>query len=318
MMLLQAAHSVLHPASAQARSVGRLYDFFLSVSVVVYVVVMGTALWAAWRRRTTSDDRSMTSESRAHRLILASVSATVAILFVALVYDLALGRSTSRRPARQMLVIRVTGHQWWWEVEYPDPVAQQRVVTANEIHLLVDRTVALKLSSADVIHSFWAPSLSGKKDLIPGHPNELWFTPTVEGTYRAQCAEYCGMQHANMALDIVVESEAAFSDWLNQQRQPAVAATDTLASRGQLVFETTACATCHRITGTTAGGTIGPDLTHLASRRSIAAGTLNNARGNLAGWIVDAQGIKPGVLMPSNGLEPADLQALIAYLGTLR
>src|SRR5947208_12039639 len=150
MMLLQAAHSVLHPASAQARSVGRLYDFFLSVSVVVYVVVMAAALWAAWRRRTTGDDRSMTSELRAHRLILASVSATVAILFVALVYDLALGRSTSRRPAREMLSIRLTGHHWWREVEYPNPVAQQRVVTANQIHLRLVLRVAFQPWSADM------------------------------------------------------------------------------------------------------------------------------------------------------------------------
>ena len=318
MTWLQAAHSALHPASAQADRVGRLYNFLLIVAVLVFVAVMVAALWAAWRRRPIDEDTSPARDARAHRVIFAGAAATVAILFVALVYDLALGRSLTRRATREMLTVRITGHQWWWEVEYEDPTPQNRVRTANELHVPVGQTVALKLASADVIHSFWAPSLGGKKDLIPGHHNELWFTPTEPGLYRMQCAEFCGLQHAYMALEVVVEDSKKFAQWINAQRKPAATPPDTLTARGKLVFESGPCATCHAIAGTSAAGTIGPDLTHIASRRWLASGRLGNTRANLAGWIVDPQRIKPGVLMPSNGLEPADLQALLNYLASLK
>jgi len=317
----QTQHSALHPASASAESVLRLFDFFVIVSIIVYVAVMAALLYAAFRRRSVDereDDPRRTG--RAHRGVIAATSVTVAILFVSLVYDVALGGSLTRTRNAELLSVRVTGHQWWWEVEYEDPIPQNRVRTANEIHVPVGRPVALKLESHDVIHSFWAPNLNGKKDLIPGKHNELRFQPRQTGTFRVQCAEFCGLQHANMSLYVVVQSESEFRAWLDRERRPALkpAPTDTLTNRGQLVFESGSCATCHAISGTTAQGTIGPDLTHLASRHSIAAGTLAPTRANLAGWIVDPQRIKPGVLMPSNGLEPADLHALLAYLGSLR
>ena len=321
MMLLQqaATHSALNPVGPNAERVYRLYLFFIVVAAVVYVAVLVALLWSARRRRdgsvaTTDPAR----EAAAHRWVFGGAVVTVAILFVSLVYDLALGHSLTSRDTNVMLSVRVIGHQWWWEVEYEDPVPQNRVRTANELHVPVGVPVALKLESQDVIHSFWAPSIAGKKDLIPGHHNELYFQADTAGLYRVQCAEFCGLQHANMAMYVTAESREKFAAWLDAQRKPAPVPADTLAQRGRLVFETASCVTCHSITGTTAYGHVGPDLTHIATRSSLAAGTLSNTRGNLAGWIVDPQRIKPGVLMPSNALDPADLQALLAYLTTLK
>jgi len=320
-MILQHVHSALDPASPDAASVGRLYNYFLAVSVVVWILVVAAALWAARRRSGAESLTSPDRESRARRAIGAALVVTIAVLFVTLVYDLAIGRTQSIRPVTgSPLVVRLIGHQWWWEVHYEDSVPQNRVVTANEMHVPVNRPIIVKLESRDVIHSFWVPNLAGKKDLIPGKNNEMWFTASRPGVYRSPCAEFCGLQHAKMALYVVAERASDFDRWLVAQRGAAQppAPSDTLSTRGRVVFETGSCVMCHRINGTTAGGTVGPDLTHVASRLSLAAGTLPNTRGHLGGWIVDPQRIKPGVLMPSNGLEPADLQALLSYMGTLR
>jgi cytochrome c oxidase subunit 2 len=319
MILAQHGHSALNPASADAAAIGRMFDFMVVTATIVFVLVVAAALWAAWRRRALDEDRrSAERERSAHKAIIAAISATVVVLFVTLIYDLAQGRSLISHPKRDMLTIRLTGHQWWWEVEYEDSVAQNRVRTANEIRLPVGRRVLLKLDSRDVIHSFWAPNIGGKKDLIPGHPNELSLEVSRAGVYRAPCAEFCGLQHANMSLYVVAEDEVSFASWITKQRVSVAPSPDTLAARGQLVFETTNCATCHTVRGTKAGGTVGPDLTHVASRRTIAAGTLSNTRANLAGWIVDPQRIKPGVYMPSNALDPGDFRAIVAYVSALR
>jgi cytochrome c oxidase subunit 2 len=182
----------------------------------------------------------------------------------------------------------------------------------------VGRRVAVELRSTDVIHSFWPPNLTGKRDLIPGNENSLWFEADSAGVYRAECAEYCGHQHAKMALLVVAESPDSFSRWLVQQRDTAHTPADSLTLRGQEVFLSSSCVMCHAIGGTPAGSRVGPDLTHLAGRATIAAGTLPNTRGNLAGWILDPQQIKPGAKMPPNQLSPQDLRALLAYLETLR
>jgi cytochrome c oxidase subunit II len=314
----RSAHSALDPASPGAASVHRLFIFFLVVSVLIWIAVMAAAIWAVRRHRSVDETwPAPERDARAHRVIGAAAGVTILILFASLLYDLSLGHG-SRRSSNQMLSIRVIGHQWWWEVEYEDPVAGNRVHTANEVHVPVGRPVALKLEAADVIHSFWAPNLGGKKDLIPGHHNEMWFTASRPGVFRAPCAEFCGLEHAKMALYVVAEDEPAFRAWLDHERTPSPAPSDTLAVRGREVFESGSCVMCHTVAGTSAHATIGPDLSHVASRTTIAAGTLANTRGNLAGWIMDPQRIKPGVLMPSNSLEPPDLQALLAYLGTLR
>jgi cytochrome c oxidase subunit II len=192
------------------------------------------------------------------------------------------------------------------------------VTTANEILVPVGERVKLTMTSGDVIHSFWVPNLAGKKDIVPGYRTETWILADRPGVYRGQCAEFCGHQHAKMALTVVAVPRDAFNQWVAGQLQPAAAPTDSLALAGQQVFVKGPCALCHNITGTSASGVVAPDLTHLASRRMIAAGTLPNRRGQLAGWIVDPQGIKPGVRMPSNQLDPNELRALLAYLEGLR
>lgn len=219
---------------------------------------------------------------------------------------------------KNALMIEAIGHQWWWEFRYIDTVSSRRVKTANELHLPVNRPVLIKGTSNDVIHSFWIPNLHGKKDLIPGQTMQLVLKPEKEGMYRGQCAEFCGHQHAKMGFWAIVESHEKFEQWVQKEIQPASEPLDSLPRRGKEVFMAYSCIMCHTIGGTSAGGNVAPDLTHFASRATIAAGSLPNNRGNLAAWILDPQSIKPGTKMPQNPLSPADLNALIAYLETLK
>jgi cytochrome c oxidase subunit 2 len=219
-------------------------------------------------------------------------------------------------PANTIEVIAI-GHQFWWEYRYPG----FNVVTANELHVPVsDPThptpTFLKLLSADTDHSFWVPRLAGKTDLIPNHPNSMWIDPHETGLYLGQCAQYCGTQHAKMLLRVYVQSQPEFQRWIQEQRQPAHPIN--AVSQGQHIFETTACINCHAVAGTLANGRFGPDLTHLMSRDTIAAGAAPNNPKNLRLWIQNPAAIKPGSLMPAMELNDQDLDALTAYLGTLR
>jgi cytochrome c oxidase subunit II len=286
-------------------------------SAIVFVLVVAALVWATFRRRrgeerTDERDRSMRTP------VIVATAATAIILFVFLVLDLSVGRAITRNPGPEALQVRVTGHQWWWEIQYRDSLPQNWATTANEIYIPVGRPVLFELRSADVIHSLWPPNLNGKRDLIPGNENSIWFQADSAGVYRGQCAEFCGHQHAKMAFLIIADPPDTFSAWLVRQRDTAMTPTDSLTLRGQEVFLASSCVMCHAIGGTPAGSRIGPDLTHLASRRTIAAGTLSNTRGNLAGWIVNPQAIKPGVKMPANNLKPDDLQALLTYLESLK
>ena len=200
---------------------------------------------------------------------------------------------------------------------YADTSPHGRFTTANEIHVPVGEPVLFVLNAQDVIHSFWVPSLAGKKDLIPGYTQSMWFQADTAGVYRGQCAEFCGLQHAKMALHVVAEPKAQYRQWVERQRESAAIPTDSVTRRGREIFLVGQCAMCHSIQGTAAASNAGPDLTHLASRRTIAAGTLPNTRGALAGWIVDPQRIKPGTRMPPNLLRPQDLDALLTYLQSL-
>ena len=247
-----------------------------------------------------------------------ALAATVVILLVFFGYDLSVGRTLSPPPTKRALTIEVTGHQWWWEAQYADTSAHGRFTTANELHVPVGRPVLFLLSASDVIHSMWVPNLGGKKDLIPGYTQSMWFQADTPGVYRGQCAEFCGLQHAKMAMLIVAEPAAQYDRWVASQRASAQTPTDSVERRGRDVFMTTTCVMCHAIEGTEAGSHNGPDLTHLASRRTIAAGSLPNSRGALAGWIVDPQSIKPGSHMPPNTLPAKDLDALLTYLQSLK
>ena len=251
------------------------------------------------------------------RVVGGAVFATVLILSAFLVYDFSVGSVLAAHPGRA-LTIDVVGHQWWWEVTYEDPNPSKRVGTANEIHVPVGELVQFKLRAADVIHSFWAPNLNGKKDLIPGYVSTLWFKADTAGIYRGQCAEFCGLQHARMAFYIVAEPPVKFAGWLAAGSIPNPAPTDSLLLRGRDVFMRRGCANCHSIGGTDARATVGPDLTHFKGRASLAAGTLSNTRDNLTRWIVNPSAFKPGVRMPALELSPAELNALVSYLETLK
>jgi cytochrome c oxidase subunit 2 len=251
-------------------------------------------------------------------VVAAAAAATVATLVTVLLLSFGTGRRLTATPPAEALQVRVTGRQWWWEVEYRDSVANRWATTANEIHVPVGRPVVFQLRGGDVIHSFWVPNLGVKRDMIPGQETSIWFQADTPGVYRGQCAEFCGYQHAKMAFLVVAQPSDEFIAWLDRQRDTARTPADSLARRGREVFLSSSCVMCHAIGGTPAGSRIGPNLTHLAGRGTIGAGTLPNTRGHLAGWIVDPQQIKPGVRMPPNALEPRDLQALLAYLETLR
>ena len=317
--LVQQAHTSLNPASPQVRLVDRLGTAMFVTAAVVCLLVFAALLWAALRRRRGAEPVADGRQERPMKTaVLLATGVTTVILFVFLIFDVSVGRSITTNPGNDALQIRVTGHQWWWEVQYRDSLPQNWVTTANEIHVPVGRPVVFELRSTDVIHSFWPPNLSPKRDQIPGNENSLWFQADSAGVYRGQCAEFCGHQHAKMAFLVVAEPADQFEGWLARQRDTAQTPTDSLARRGKDVFMAASCVMCHAISGTSAGSRIGPDLTHLASRRTLAAGTLPNTRGNLTGWIVDPQAIKPGVKMPPNQLSGPELLALVAYLETLK
>jgi cytochrome c oxidase subunit 2 len=241
----------------------------------------------------------------------------VIVLLIILFYSLGVGRTFATEPFKDAMNVNITGKQWWWQIRYmkgSDVIA----ATANEIHLPAGTPVRFTLQSNDVIHSFWVPNLSGKMDLIPGRTNEIWLRADREGVWRGECAEFCGVQHAHMALEVIAEPPAKFYGWLQRQRQPAPEPSSDLARRGRDIFLKGPCVMCHKISGTPAGGSVGPDLTHVAGRRTIAAATLPNNRGNMAGWIVNAQGVKPGSQMPRINLSAEELEALLSYLETLQ
>jgi cytochrome c oxidase subunit 2 len=320
----QGSQSVLDPASAANRSINTLWWAMFVVASIIWIAVIVAAFWAALsRRRITREDLepivdpAEATHRRHARIFTGLVSGTVLILLLFLIYDFTLGRALAAHPM-SALTIEVVGHQWWWEVQYDDPDPSKLVVDANELHIPAGQPVQVKLSSRDVIHSFWVPNIIGKRDLIPGYTSSLFLNADKPGVYRAQCAEFCGHEHAKMALWVVVHSPNDFANWLAQARSPAATPSDSSAKEGEKVFMAGPCSSCHAITGQPAYGTVGPNLTHLASRRTIGAGTLSNTRGNLAGWVVDPQSIKPGVLMPSNQLEPKDLRALLDYLESLK
>lgn len=311
------AHSVLVPAGPQAAGIAHLWWIYFGVCLVIALAIIGlTAALALRRTPVTAPD--VAGDSRLARIVGGAVILSVLIVFGLLIVDLVIARSLRVPADRPALSIEVTGHQWWWSVRYLDPAVHKSFVTANEIHVPVGRTVRLLLKSADVIHSFWAPSFAGKKDLVPGHPAELTFQADRAGTFRGQCAEFCGLQHAHMDLVIVAEPPKQFEAWATASRGDGAVARGDSAVRGRAVFMSHSCALCHTIEGTPARSQVGPDLTHLASRTTIGAGAFPNTRGYLAGWIVDAPSLKPGVSMPPNPLPGDDLQALLDYLESLK
>jgi cytochrome c oxidase subunit II len=310
--------SALDPAGPQSGRISGIWWLMFWVCSAVFVIVIVFLLLAILRSRPEGEAAyPEKTERNMARAVTGAVAATVTVLLVFLIFSYFVGRGISSSPGPDPVTIKVTGYQWWWKVEYEDPTPSNMVTTANEIHIPVGQPVVFKLTSRDVIHSFWVPNLHGKKDLIPGHEATMWLQADREGVFRGQCAEFCGHQHAHMAFAVVAESPERFYAWLDRQRVPAPRPAGPAQARGQQVFLSNPCVMCHTIKGTPANSNIGPDLTHVASRLTIAAGTLPNTRDHLAGWVVDSQGVKPGNKMPPNNLSSEDLQALLDYMESL-
>jgi cytochrome c oxidase subunit II len=318
-------HSVLDPASDQAHDISQLWWIFFYVTATLYLVVVVLMLIGSLRRReqATVTDAPVQplhrpQERRITAVVSAGIGVTIVILLTLMVADFSTGRAAHALEDPNALVIQIIGHRWWWEVRYKDPIPGNMLVTANELHVPVGKPVKLELNSTDVIHSFWAPNFNGKKDAIPGHPSTNWIRATRPGEYRGQCAEYCGYQHAHMRFLVVAESQQQFDAWRQQASQPAPPPATDAQRIGQQLFLNGTCAMCHTIGGTKASATVGPNLTHVASRKLLGAASFENTPELLRRWIVDPQHFKPGVLMPQQTLRPDEVEALATYLGSLK
>jgi len=316
--------TMLDPVGQQARDIDVIWRLMLAVCGLMYLLVLGFLAWALWRARSRRGSASLAPAvgvTQAEPALERSLTGWTALVVAGLVLLTTVSFLVDRSLADigpKPLQIRVTANQWWWDVQYTGATPSENLRTANELHLPLGRPAVIELHANDVIHSFWAPNLTGKTDLIPGRTNYLAVTPRRLGRFRGQCAEFCGLQHAKMAFDVVVDDPAAFEAWRRRQLAPAADPTEPTAVQGRQVFVSKACVMCHRVQGTDASATTGPDLTHIASRAHIAAGVLANSRGDLQAWVADPQGIKPGTAMPRVGLTSDELNAVTAYLETLK
>lgn len=307
-----AAPSILRPASQSAQDIRHLSLWLLVICLLVFVVVEGlliTVIVLFRRRRREEDVRQVYGNSN-----LEFLWTLIPAILVIIIFTMTIRSMGALQLQGGEVAVKVTGHQWWWEFEYPDG----KVKLANEVHIPAGRTVNISLESADVIHSFWVPQLGGKTDMPPGHVNRATFLAATPGVYQGECAEFCGLQHAHMRFDLVVEDSARFSAWLRHQGEPAAEPLSDQAKRGQQTFLSQPCLGCHAIRGTAAAGATAPDLTHVGSRRSIGAGTLPNDPQSLERWIRDPQAVKPGVLMPAVPMTDAQRADIVAYLEGLQ
>jgi cytochrome c oxidase subunit 2 len=314
------SHHALAPAADQAQAIATVWHAMFWPMVVIYVAVLAALAWALWRRRPADGTQAAQGGTQARRWAVALLGwagfiAVVLTTFTAVSF-LQDRKLLAREP--DALRVRITGRQWWWQVEYLDADPSRQVTTANELHLPLGRMTRIELQSGDVIHSLWMPSLAGKQDLVPGRRTELAVTPRAPGRFGGECAEFCGLQHAHMVLPVTVESPAAFAAWLDARRAPAAPPASAAALRGKQVFEAGPCAMCHAIAGTDAGSHAGPDLTHVASRPTLAAGALPNDAAHLDAWLADPQAHKPGTNMPNPHLAADARRDVVAYLEGLR
>jgi cytochrome c oxidase subunit II len=312
--------SIFSPVATPSQSILSLSMFVLAITGGIFVVVGGLIFYAAVRfRQRPDDDGSEPPQIFGSNQI--ELSWTIIPVLIVVVLFLATARmifaiQDAPKPTGA-LEVTVIGHQFWWEFRYP----ALHITTANELHIPVSdsdasRPTFLKLTSADVMHSFWMPRLAGKVDVIPNRINELWMDPHTPGLYEGQCAQFCGVQHAKMLLRVYVDTPEQFAAWVKQEQQPG--AQDPALAAGRHEFESQACVNCHAIAGTSARGQFGPDLTHLASRKTIASGAADNTTENLERWIADPDQIKPGALMPSMHLAPDQVREITVYLNTLQ
>jgi len=289
------------------------------ICCLVILIVGGLLLIATLRARAT--DAALSSVPIAHpggglRWIIVGTGISTVVLLGLVVWTMFTLAAIASAPSAPVFTIEIRAHQWWWEARYLDDTSQRTFVTANELHIPLGKPVQLRLIGDDVIHSFWIPALAGKTDVIPGQTNMAWIQGNTLGTYRGQCTEYCGAQHAHMAEFVTVDSAAAFQQWWEHQLSEAAAPSSAATTRGEAVF-LARCAACHTIRGAGAGGILGPDLTHIMTRRTLGAGTMPNDPVSLRAWVNDAQAVKPGSRMPTLDLPQQDLAAVTAYMQTL-
>ena len=292
------------------------HDLFMLISwiaIVIFLAVEGGLLYACWRFRDRPG-APMPVQTHGHTPL--EIGWTVAFAVVLLIIAIPTVRiifKTQEAPAATALHVDVAGRQWWWEFKYPD----LKIVTANEAHLPVGQTVAFHLHAPDVIHSFWVPQLGGKRDVVPARTNRIVMTPQVPGEYLGQCAEYCGISHANMRFRVVVHTKEDWDRWVAAQQAPAVEPKEPLAQKGKEIFTTSACVGCHTIQGMS-GGVMAPDLTHFGSRKTFASALLPSTPDNLARWVENPEHLKPGALMPNLGIRSDQSLAVAAYLLSLK
>ena len=312
--------STLRPTGDLTFSIDHLFRLIVWLAAGVFVVVEGALVYAVIRFRARPgrpvDQRS--PAERVHGNTVLEISWTLAPVVILTIVAVPTIKTIIRTEGRHppgALEVTVTGHQWWWAFRYPN----DSIVTANELHIPVGRPVVLSLTSDDVIHSFWAPRVAAKRDVIPGRTNHIEFTADSVGTFPGECAEFCGASHANMGLRVMVDDSATFAAWVADQKRGPVPADSmsALAQRGAQVFKTTGCIACHTIRGVSVG-TLGPNLTHVGSRTTIAAGTLPNTAEGLARWLHDPPAVKPGSKMPNLRLKDDQIAALAAYLQSLK
>lgn len=311
MDVLDGPQSALAPAGPEAAEIARIAWLLFAGATAIFVLVLVLAAIALWRAPRWLGGRGT--------VVVGGFVFPLVVLSALLVDSLFSAPRRLASMTRSDLVVEIVGEQWWWRVEYLDERGGLDFATANELHVPVGAAVELRLTSADVLHSFWVPSLAGKLDMIPGRVTGTTFAATTPGIYRGQCAEYCGAQHALMAFYVVATSQAEYDAWLAQQVGNAAEPATPFLARGQELFVAAGCGSCHTVRGTPATGLFGPDLTRVGSRLSIAAGTYPVNVGTLAGWTSSAQHLKPGSLMPSFGnLQGEQLRAIAAYMESLK
>lgn len=345
--------SALRTSGPAANEIGALWNLMLWMGLVATVLTLMALAYALFRKRRSDElppeadrpadprgelhneesggrgregiGRPLSERRGVHAMVAAGVIVPVIVLSIVLVATLrVLARITPAPTSSNTMVIDIVGRQFWWAVRYLDKEPSRVFDTANELHLPVGVPVQLRLRTVDVIHSFWVPGLAGKMDLVPGRTNVMTLQADRVGVWRGQCAEFCGVQHGKMAITVVAESKADFERWRSAQQSSAAEVTpsDSARATAQLTdrdaFLRSGCVLCHTVRGTPAGGRLGPDLTHVATRLTLAAGTLPNNRGNLYGWIADPQAHKPGSAMPAVPMTAVELHAIARYLGTLK
>lgn len=306
--------STLHPHSDYARGIQRLLETLVLWVVIIFVLVEGALIWTVVRFRSRP---GAAEPKHVHGNTMLEVAWTIApaliLAFVAVPTVLTIFKTQAKAP-KGALEIKVIGHQWWWEFQYPE----YGITTASEMHIPVGRPVAVSLETADVIHSFWFPIVGGKRDVVPSHINHMWFTADSVGEFPGQCAELCGVSHANMRMKLFVRTPEEFQAWTAAQKAlPVEPDTTSLAGKGKAVFLEVGCVACHTIEGISPGN-IGPNLTHVGSRTTIAGSIYPNDPDHLAKWITDPQARKPGATMLNLGLNPEQVSALVAYLQSLK